>query len=82
MFSRTYPLLELESIPRDSTILRAMLIDARRAKRRASLTQFAALNIVGWALFIVLVWNPLYVNARPPTSRSIPRIYVPLVVRS
>jgi hypothetical protein len=74
-----YAILELESIPRGAGELNAVLIDARRATRRRNLSQFAALNMVVWALLILLVYP--HMQATPTDAANHVRIYLPMVAR-
>lgn len=59
MFGPKYTILELDSIPREKSILQATIFDARQRQKRSNLTRFAALNMFVWALFILFVWTPM-----------------------
>lgn len=66
MFRSRYPILEIESIPRDKAVLLAKIIDSRKQLRRRNLTRFAAMVMVFVACVIMFVWMP----ARRPAAHA------------
>lgn len=55
-----YTILELESIPREKTLLSAMIIDARRKQWRSNISRFIALNLFIWSFLVLFAWGPLH----------------------
>jgi hypothetical protein len=60
-------ILELPAIPRDRDKLRAVIGQARAAKRQRNLTRWAALNTCCWGLFILMQRG----GGAPPPARAV-----------
>ena len=54
-----YQILELESIPREKAVLRAMIIDAQRRQWRAAVSRLLAIICVVIGFVMLFSWGPL-----------------------
>lgn len=53
---RKHHILQLPLLPKDRKELQSMIALARHARRRRNLAYFAALNMVGWGLYILFIF--------------------------
>lgn len=77
-----HDILDLAEIPRDRPRLQRLINTARRARRRARLVRWAALNIAAWSLYIALGAPGFY--PEPPAAAAAPAtapLYLPVVIR-
>lgn len=84
MFNR-YAILEVESIPREQALLRAMILDARRNAWRQNIQRFIALNCVVWAMIVLFIVAPMRSSVAQSASKQHTAdvvLYLPLVANS
>lgn len=54
-FNRRHDIIELPAVPRESKQLRAIIGEARYLRRKSNLMRFAAYNLAGWAVAILIM---------------------------
>lgn len=72
-----HDILEIASVPRKQSELKALIGVARQNRRKSNLTRFAAANLVAWAL-IVLVLHGCAGTPRVAVSQY--DLFLPVVI--
>jgi hypothetical protein len=71
----THEILELPQVPRERPILQNLINTARHSRRVRRLKYWAAGNLVGWSIYVLLFWHPVTVVMA--TSHT---IYLPAII--